>query len=179
MNPILRAAALAAVSLPLLSGCQTAAQRAMCPSINILANTSALTQFKPNMQGDPAGEMFELQMTGAKASCNFDVDEGTTDTNIDITFRATRAPSGEAANFTAPYYLASVQDGTTILSKKILATAFTFAPGEASVTFSENVPSTVMHLENGVKPYQYGFLVGLQLTKEQLDYIKNHGRFAP
>ena len=150
----------------------------MCPAINILANTSRLTVFKDGMQSDPAGELFTIEAIGVKASCSFDIDEGTTDSDIDITFRATRAPSGEAANFTAPYFVASVLDGTTIIGKKILGTAFSFAPGVSTATFTESVPSFPNRLQNGVKPYQYSLLVGLQLTREQLDYLKNHGRFA-
>ncbi len=149
----------------------------MCPAVNALANTSAMTVFKPGMQGDPAGELYTIEITGVKATCDFDIDEGTTDSDIDISFRATRAPSGAQGLFTAPFYVAVLQDSTTLLNKKILAAAFSFAPGEAAVTFTENVPSFPNRLENGVKPYQYSLLVGLQLTREQLDYLK--GRTAP
>ena len=151
----------------------------MCPGIAVLANTSSFTNFKPGMDGDPAGELFTVEMTSAEANCSFDIDEGTTDSDIDITFRATRPPSGEAENFTAPYYVASVLDGKTILNKSIKAVAFSFAPGESTVTFSQNVPSFPNRMQNGVKPYQYSLLAGLQLTREQLNYLKNSGRLAP
>lgn len=151
----------------------------MCPVINVLANTSAMTVFKPGMQGDPAGELYSIQMLSAKASCSVDVSEGTADSDIDITFRATRAPNGDAPHYAAPFYVASVLNGTTILKKTMLATTFTFNPGEATITFSENVPSTLIKFDNGKKPYEYGLLVGLQLTREQLDYAKTHGRYAP
>ncbi|HEY0299812.1 MAG TPA: hypothetical protein VGC36_00650 [Rhizomicrobium sp.] len=179
MKLIPRAAALAGLSLLLLSGCQSAKERALCPSVSILANTSAMTVFKPGMQGDPAGELYTIQMTRAKAGCSADIGEGTVDSDSDITFRATRAPNGDASHYAAPFYVASVLNGTTILNKAMLATTFTFEPGQASITFRENVPSTMIKFENGRKPAEYGLLVGLHLTREQLDYAKNHGRFAP
>ena len=151
----------------------------MCPVVNVLANTSSMTVFKEGMQGDPAGELYTIEMTGAKASCSVDTDEGTADSELDISFRATRAPSGDASHFAAPFYITTVLNGATILNKTMLATNFTFEPGQATITFTENVPSTVVKFDNGKKPYEYGLLVGLQLTREQLDYIKNHGRFAP
>ncbi len=151
----------------------------MCPGIAVLANTSTFTKFKPGMDGDPGGELFTIEMTSAQASCDFDLDEGTTDSDIDITFRATRPPSGEEANFTAPYYVASVLDGKTVLTKSMQAVAFTFAPGQSTVTFTQNVPSFPNRMQNGVKPYQYSLLVGLQLTREQLNFLKNSGRLAP
>jgi hypothetical protein len=179
MKSISRATALAGLSVLLLSGCQSAKEKAMCPVINVLANTSQMTVFKEGMQGDPAGELYTIQMTGAKASCSVDTDEGTADSDIDVTFRATRAPSGDASHFAAPFFITTVLNGATILNKTMLATTFTFEPGQASITFTENVPSLVVKFDNGKKPYEYGLLAGLQLTKEQLDYIKNHGRFAP
>ncbi|HXC55351.1 MAG TPA: hypothetical protein VNU97_08660 [Rhizomicrobium sp.] len=179
MNVLLRTASLGALSLFLLSGCQSAKDKAMCPTASILASTSALTAFKPGMQGDPAGELYTVQITGVQVSCSFDRDEGTTDSNLDISFRATRAPSGDGANYTAPFYVASLLTGTTIVGKQILATAFSFAPGEATTTFTQNVPSTVIKFDNGRKPYEYGLLVGLQITREQLDYNKKTGRYTP
>jgi hypothetical protein len=176
---LLRVATLAGLSILLLAGCQTAKEAANCPVVNILASTSTLTRFKPNLDGDPAGELFTIQMTGVKTACSFDKDEGTTDASVDITFRATRPPSGDATNFTAPYFISAVQNGTIIISKQILATAFTFQPGEATLTFSANVPSVVTKFANGTKPYEYGLLVGFQLTREQLNYNSKTGRLAP
>jgi len=179
MTPIFKTAALAGLSVLLLTGCQSAKMKALCPAANILANTSAMTVFKPGMQGDPAGELFSIQIVSVTPSCSVDVDEGTTESSLDITFRATRAPSGDVANFAAPYYVASLLDGASILDKKMLATAFAFEPGQSTITFTETVPSVLIKLDNGKKPYQYSLLVGLQLTREQLDYAKNHGRFTP
>jgi hypothetical protein len=179
MTPIFKTAALAGLSILLLTGCQSSKIKALCPTASILADTATLTTFKSGMQGDPAGELFSIQILSVKPSCSVDTDEGTTESSLDITFRATRAPTGGVANFTAPYYIVSVLDGTSILDKKMLATAFAFQPGEATITFTESVPSVLIKLENGKKPYEYSLLVGLQLTREQLDYARKHGRYAP
>ncbi len=173
MNPILRS--LAALSILLLAGCQSATQKAMCPAANVLANTASLTVFKKGMEGDPSGELYTVEMTGVRLNCSFDKDEGTTDSDIEVTFSARRAPSGDASDYTVPYYIASVLNGATILDKHIYATAFSFQPGAATATFTAEIPSTVTHLANGKKPWEYGVLAGLQLTREQLDYLKAHG----
>jgi hypothetical protein len=179
MKSLIRAASLGALSALLLSGCQTRAEKALCPSANVLASTSALSAFKPGMQGDPSGEIYTIQMTGVQVSCSFDKDEGTTDSSLDITFRASRTPTGDAPQYTVPYYIASVLTGTTILDKQMKATVFSFAPGQATSTFTVNVPSVVNRLVSGHKAYEYGYLVGLQLTREQLDYNKKTGRLSP
>ncbi len=179
MTVILRAAPLGLLSVLLLSGCQSTKEKAMCPSASVLANTSEITAFKKDMQGDPAGALYTVEITGVRATCAVDIEEGTTDSDIEVNFRASRAPSGESATYTVPYYLASMLDGMSVLDKHILATAFTFEPGQSVTTFTADVPSTVIRLQNGKKPYQYGFLVGIQMTREQLDYAKSHGRYAP
>jgi len=176
MNPLLRAAALAGLSVVLLAGCQTKQERAACPVATVLASASYLTAFKAGMQDDPAGELYTVQMTGVSQSCDFDKDEGTADSDVVITFRATRTPTGDAAHYPVPYFVASVMDGSNILTKKILATTFDFNPGEASTSFSIAAPSYRTKFDNGKKPYQYGLVVGLQLTREQLDYNKKLDR---
>jgi hypothetical protein len=124
------------------------------------------------MQADPSGELYTVHMTGVTQTCDFDADEGTTDSDIVITFRATRTPTGDASHYPVPYFVASVLDGSNIQTKKILATTFDFNPGEAATTFSITAPAFRTKFDNGKKPYQYGLVVGLQLTREQLDYNK-------
>ena len=63
-------------------------------------------------------------------------DKGTADSDLVITFRATRTPTGDPAHYPVPYFIASVLDGSNIQTKQILATTFDFNPGEASTTFS-------------------------------------------
>ena len=112
-----------------------------------------------------------------KATCDFDKDEGTTDTDVQLTFHATRSPTGDTVSHAVPYFIASMQDGVTVLNKQILAENFSFGPGESEVTFSASVPTTHIKLDNGKKPYDYSLLAGLQLTRQQMDF--NAGRHTP
>lgn len=176
MNAVVRTAALAGLSVVLLASCQSPKSRANCPVATVLASASYLTAFKPGMQNDPAGELYTVQMTGVTESCDFDKDEGTTDSDVVVTFRASRTPTGDAAHYPLPYFVASVVDGADIQNKQIVATTFDFNPGEANTTFSAAVPAFHVKFDNGKKPYQYGLVVGLQLTREQLDYNKKLDR---
>jgi hypothetical protein len=178
MIPNCRIAALAGLSVLLLAGCQSAAQKANCPAANVLANASSLTAFKANMEGNPAAEAYTVQMIGLQSSCSFDKDEGTTDTDLELTFRATRAVGGDGGHYTAPYFVTTLIDGATVVKKDMKAIVFDFAAGQTTVTFNESVPDVLIKMDNGKRPYQYGLLAGFQLTREQLDYNKRMGRFA-
>jgi hypothetical protein len=175
----LAALMLAGACVLALGGCQTKAEKAACPVANVLANTAELFVFKHGMEGDPAGELYHVEITGVNLSCDFDREEGTTNSDIDVQFKATRAPTGDEAHYTVPYFVASVLNGADVQDKKILATPFDFAPGEATVTFTANVSSFLTKFANGKKPYEYGILAGIQLTREQLDYSNKRRRLTP
>lgn len=175
----MRRVVLIALSALLLCSCSTDRKRGLCPNASILANTSQLTAFRDKMEGDPSGVVFEVTLSGVTANCSFDPDEGTADSNVGLTFRATRTPTGMAAEYSVPYYVAVTRDSTTIVSKKVYSASFAFRPGESSTTFSADISSVPIRLDNGKKPYDYGILAGLQLTQVQLDYNKKMGRFAP
>jgi hypothetical protein len=179
MTVLLRTVALAAVSVLLLAGCQSASQKAACPVANVLANTSELFVFKKGMEGDPSSELYHVEVTGVHLSCDFDKLEGTTDSDIDVEFKATRAPTGDAADYTVPYFIVSVLNGADVQNKKVLAMPFSFAPGEATVTFTANLSSFMTKFANGKKPYEYGILAGIQLTREELDYSNKRRGFTP
>lgn len=172
MKPIFRSAAIAGLCVVALAGCQTKAEKSACPVVSVLATTASLTEFQPGSSNDPSSEIYNLQMTGADQSCSFDLSEGTAESDVTITFVARRPPSGDGATYTVPYYIASVVDGATILHKQNMTTSFSFAPGAASTTFSVDVRDFMTRYTNGTKPYQYGLVVGLQLTIEQVTYNK-------
>jgi hypothetical protein len=168
--------ALAALSL---SGCSQDLKKGLCPSANILANTSSASFFRENMPGDPAGVLYTVQVTGVTTDCDFDKDEGTADASVVVTFRATRTPSAVGGTYSVPFYVAAVRDSSAIVSKQVYTASFSFQPGEATTTFTGGVSSYVVRFDNGKKPYDYGLLTGLQLTQAQLDFNKKMGRFAP
>jgi hypothetical protein len=177
MNRFAALAVAASIATLGLSGCQTAKSQANCPVANILASAASMTEFKAGMEGDPSGEIYSIRLTGVQSSCDFDKDEGTTESDVQLTFHATRAPTGDAVSHAVPYFVASLQDGSTVLNKQILAERFSFGPGESEVTFSASVPTTLIKLANGKKPYDYSLLTGLQLTRQQMDF--NAGRHTP
>src|SRR5271155_1864321 len=121
MNRFAALAVAACIAALGLSGCQTAKSQANCPVANILASAASMTEFKAGMEGDPAGEIYSIRLTGVQSSCDFDRDEGTTESDVQLTFRATRAPPGDVVSHAVPYFVASLQDGNTVLNKQILA----------------------------------------------------------
>ena len=172
------AAAVAAIlSTAWLAGCGSDTKVVNCPSAAALAPTSTLTAFEPGAPKDPADALYTVGVVNVTTDCNFDSDAGTTESTLELTFRAKRKDAGKAATYKVPYFVA-VTEGTRILSKRIFWVNFDFSSGESTTEFHDSVGSTVINLENGKKPYDYELLAGLQLTHDQLEYNKSIGRYA-
>jgi hypothetical protein len=162
----------------LLAGCSSAAKQENCPTAAALVDASAQTVFRQGTVPDPGNVLYALQIVRVKTECSVDKKALEADSSVDVTFRATRAPTGEAVQYTVPYFLAVTQSDR-IINKQSFSAQFSFAPGQAAVEFTDSVASTVIHTEKGKRAFDYEILIGLPLTKEQLDYNRTFGRFTP
>jgi len=111
-----------------------------------------------------------------KGKCDVDKKLIDSTVSLDIHFRATRAPSGAAAEYSVPYFVAVTEGTDRVLAKKNFSIRFEFAPGQASVDFSDSIDSVVVKAQGEKRSFDYQVLAGLQLTKEQLEYNRSQGR---
>jgi hypothetical protein len=163
----------------LLGGCGSDAPKIpQCPSAGILAPVSTLTTFKEGKRDDPTGELYVVGLVGVHTNCDLDADNGTTDSTLEVNFKAKRgAATSGTQNYRVPYFVAVELDGK-ILAKRDMWVNFGFAPGATETSFVDNVSSIVVNLENGKHPYDYELISGLQLTHDQLDYNKKMSRYG-
>jgi len=167
----------ALLAVILLAGCTSAAKQLNCPGTAALVDASTQTIFRQGTTPDPGNVLYAVRIVRVKSECDIDKGAHKADTSLDITFRATRAPTGDAVPYTVPYFVAVTQ-ADRIIGKQSFSVQFTFAPGQAAVEFTDTVASTVVHPDKDKHPYDYQILVGLPLTKEQLDYNRTFGHFT-
>ncbi len=177
MSQILRKLFLVASATLLIAGCATEKEK-NCPAASVIVDTSIATIFKTTAVPDPSNILYTVEVTDVQSSCDVDKLANTSSSSIDIKFRATRAPNGGAVEYKVPYFVA-ISQADRLLAKKLYMTQFSFAPGETSATFSESVNSVDVSAGKDKKTFDYVILVGLQLTKEQLDYNRASGRLDP
>jgi hypothetical protein len=170
---------MAVLFMPALSGCAMFGVRTgkICPSAAVLAETSSLTTFQPSMKNDPAGEVYTIGMADVKTACDFDADNGTTNSSLELALKAKRPAPGDQVSYRVPYFVVTSLGGT-VVDKRVAWLNITFASGATTAETSENVDAMMITLENGKKPYDYQLLVGFQLTQDQLDYNRKMNRFA-
>lgn len=171
-----RFAALGLALLP-LAGCNTAKVN-VCPVAVVLADAGQMAVFRAGGPQDLSGEAYRVMLTGTNTSCDINKKTGETNSSFRLYFRATRAPSAEAAHYSMPYFVA-VTRGDQLIEKRILSVSFDFAPGASSATFDESPDDFDIRVENGHQPYEYELMAGFQMSPAQVDYNKKMGRFAP
>jgi hypothetical protein len=164
------------MALAVLSGCADKVNN--CPIAVILADASQVTTFKPGATQDLAGEAYRVALVGISTDCSINKRTGETDSSYRVNFRATRAPSADAAHYTVPYFVAVTQ-ADQLIEKRILQVSFDFAPGASLATFSESPDDFDIRVPNGHQPYEYELMAGFQMTPAQVDYNKKMGRYAP
>jgi hypothetical protein len=164
-------------ALLLLAGCGQ--QRIiLCPGAAILADTATAPIFRPGAPLDLSAVAYTATVTDVKTSCTFDRLAGETFSDLDVGFRATRAPSADAARLTLNYFI-TVNAGERVLSKKMQTVTFDFAPGATLAIAQLSPDRQVLDLERGHLPTDYQMLIGFQLTPEQLAFSRKMSPFAP
>jgi hypothetical protein len=180
----LAATAVAAFSL---SGCDTwssmvnyvrSDSAAVCPDVNILANTSVLPAFDPKAGADPATVVYTAKIADVQTRCDYSKRDNKIDANVHVIFQVTRTPGGAEAHYKLPYYVAVTSNGE-IVDKQIHWLEFEFPRAAADVRVEDLVDSIEIPVARDRKSYQYHFLIGFQLTQSQLDYNKKMGQYLP
>jgi hypothetical protein len=149
-----------------------------CPTITGITDASVATIFRPGTMPDPANVLYTVELTGVTGQCDMGKKERSADASLQITFRATRAPSGAEAHYTIPYFVAVTEGSERILVKRNYSIAVAFEPGQTTATVSDSVDSAHLATAKDKHPYDYQILVGLQLSRAQLDYNRQGGHYG-
>jgi hypothetical protein len=175
-KPIFRLLAVCAAAL-VVSSCANDKKIDYCPGMTALLDAYMAATFKPGAPPLPTNALYTVEIVNVKGNCTFDKQGKSSESNLEVTFGATRAQPGDAAQYTVPYFVAVTQD-ENVITKTLRHVTFGFAAGVKTATFEEDVDDVSLVTDGEKKPYDYQILVGLQLTKEQLDYNRSIGIFA-
>ncbi len=161
-----------------LAGCN-GPRIVLCPGAAILADTATRAVLKPGSAAvDPTATLYTVEVTGITQVCTLNTRLGESDSNIRVSFRATRAPSGQAARYTVPYFLV-INQGERIINKRVFNATVDFPAGASAVVFETAVNNSTLKFENGRLPNDYQYLVGLELNEAERAYLQAMGRVTP
>jgi len=171
----IRFAAIATLAL-LVASCANDKKIQYCPGWTSVLDAFVVTQFKPGAATEPANALYTAKITDVDGSCTFDKEGKHADSDIEVTFEATRPSAGAATTYTIPYFVAVTQ-GARVVTRTVRSVTVSFGEGETTAASTEDVKDITLTTDGTNKPYNYQILVGFQLTKEQYDYNKTTGIF--
>jgi hypothetical protein len=177
MNIISRSVVLI-LALPLLGACQTERMLAKCPSTGVLAETSSVAVFTPGQKMVPANIVYQAQVRRSTISCSVDKDQHTADTSLEIAFRGLRKNGGGAAQYTVPFFVAINDSDGNLVFKKTYSTNLVFEPGQTQVDFTQPIDDIPIRMVRSKQAFDYHLIVGLSLTRQQLDYNRKNSHYA-
>ena len=178
MQTDFRKAAVAAIIVALsVAGC-SGDKEDICPTMSGVTDASVQTVFRPGAAQDPANVLYTAEIMGVTGACDFDKKSRETDACLRIDFRATRAPSSAEAHYVVPYFVA-VTEGARILARRNYSVTLSFQSGQTVATTTDTVGSTQLITAKDKQPYDYQILVGLQLSRADLDYNRRSAHYQP
>jgi hypothetical protein len=162
--------ALAAIFAASLSGCGGSPDSYTCPEVQNAPVLSALPQFGPGAGREPGDVQVAGRISSVRATCSKDA-KGVKD-DVLVYFDAFRK-SGQVRRTDFPYFVAVVDANGNVIAKQNFSVAIEFTANESQTSITDKV-DTIIPLKNPQRGSSFGVVVGFQLTKDELDFNRNH-----
>ena len=164
-----------ALGLAACSSTDTVALRP-CPEILIPIDSAKLTRFIPGPGRDIIDVLHEEQLTGFAHRCEYDTDEtgvGAVVIEIFPAFESARGPANAENLAQFEYYIAIADLNKTVLEKMRFPMAIPFPEYMSRVRWQSEEPIVLnIPLKAGQNGADFEVFIGLQMTRDELDYQK-------
>ncbi|MBH62864.1 MAG: hypothetical protein CL569_10550 [Alphaproteobacteria bacterium] len=138
-----------------------------CPNVSILAGSERLVLFKDGPGRDIIDILFEADMSGLRAACEYDDLRVDVQTSFEII--AARGPKSDTARATLVFFAAVVDPDGRVVAKETFDSRIEFPSGRRQIGVREEMVQRIP-LSTQIRGPEYQVLVGFQLTPDQLEY---------
>jgi len=150
-----------------------------CPDLMILEEGAILPAFDPaKADGDPSGLVYTVTMADVNSNCSYRKKKNKTSSDFVVTFKASRAGGGAAVVYRVPYFLAVTINGK-VVKKTMYSQEIAFDAGASHAEAKVDLDDVETWAATTRQPADYHYVVGFQLTRAQMDYVRKMGRFEP
>ena len=168
-------AALGAVMAMGLAACATdTATPLPCPEILIPVDGAKLTRFVPGQGRDIIDVTHEDQVTGFAHRCEYSTDKtGAGEVVIEIypAFESTQGPANQDNRAQFEYFIAIADQENNLLEKARFSAAIDFPQNMSRIQWQRAEPiALTIPLESGQSGTDFQIFIGLQLTRDELEY---------
>ncbi|MGF1629860.1 MAG: hypothetical protein ACFCUT_10345 [Kiloniellaceae bacterium] len=154
------------VGLSLLAGCASEPETRPCPRAVVLNDASRQVKF--NGPGrDLTDVLFEASIATGRLVCEYDDD--VLDVDLQVQVVALRGPANNDRLANIRYFVAVSQTDQTVLARESFDIAIPFPGNRTRVSGLEEI-GQVISLPAGLDGGDYLIYVGLELSREELEY---------
>lgn len=158
-----------------LTACSTDNAAPMaCPEILIPVDGAKLTRFQPGPGRDIVDVLHEEQIIGFAHLCEYDLDEtgaGNVTVALVPTIDSTRGPANTSGQVQFEYFVAIATQDKDVLDKKRFPAQIDFPQNMSRVRWQRDEPiDMTIPLKAGQRGEDLQIFIGLQLTREELEY---------
>jgi hypothetical protein len=155
--------------IPALQGCSTGSGESRgklsCPATFVAPSLDTYRQFRPSGTTTPEDIQFGVRLASVRSTCHAEDQGIRVDTRV--VFQVARNdPDFRQGDFT--YFVAVADPTQTILTKRIFALRVDFEPRQNQMRIVDEVTER-LPLRDRSAGRSYAIIVGLQLSKQQLD----------
>lgn len=152
--------------LALLTGCAGEADTRPCPQAVVLTDASRQVKFSGPGR-DLTDVLFEASIQAGRLVCDYDDNELDWDLQVEVIAQRGPANSDRLANIT--YFVAVAQSDQSVLDRQSFDIVIPFPGNRTRVSGMEEV-GQIINLRGNETGRDYRIYVGLELTREEIDY---------
>ncbi|MBF0391105.1 MAG: hypothetical protein HQL38_00360 [Alphaproteobacteria bacterium] len=168
-------ALLLALAVPLaLSACAKKDEPPPCPKVAILGDAARLTKFRPGPGRDVTDVEIEAEMSAFRGECQYK-DEGV-EVSLAVAVDARRGPGAPERVSDLDWFVAVPVFYPKPEAKAVIKMSVGFPVNVETVRATDEGVTMLLPYRADVQAQDYQIFVGFQLTPEQLEYNRRHGR---
>ena len=170
-----RNAVAAVACLLAVAGCDTTEglfgkeKTAACPVTGKLDTGDRLVRFGEGPGREEADVALAVEVTHVLAACSFEVEENFGEVELSLWFRARRGQAGAGTEDRFGYFVAVASPDDEVITRRTFERELELADEGAWTTVSDRL-EVGMSVAEGTDLSTYRIYVGLELSREQLEY---------
>jgi len=153
----------------LVAGCTrfTEGTNLSCPRAVFLGGTDTLVRFAPDAARTERNVAAQFELYDMQYSCR--ISSRRAEANVTFAVSGMRRSSAVAENHEVPYFIVVTNQQGAVVAKHNFTARLRFPAGGNAATITERVEVT-LPLAEGQRAVGFELVVGIQLTREELDY---------
>lgn len=145
-----------------------------CPRAAVMADAQDVSSFRPGPGRDLTDILYEGFIAGVDGSCEYN-DDGYVEVDMDIGFNLSIGPALEDGIGHWRYFVVILDPDGQRIAKEVFAIDLAFEQASFQTGWVEQITQRIVY-SPWFDASGYRILVGFQLTREELDYLRSRKR---